>query len=75
MCIYEYKYINIYVYIYIYIYIYGTARDCQRKWRCSYEGSALYDMFFARCICAVTAWWFDNPHQQVVSRNRIPRST
>ena len=26
-------------------------------------------------ICAVAAWWFDNPHQKVVPRSRIPRST
>ena len=26
-------------------------------------------------ICAVAAWWFDNPHQKVVPRSWIPRST
>ena len=26
-------------------------------------------------ICAVAAWWFDNPHQKVIPRSRIPRST
>ena len=28
-----------------------------------------------KCICAVAAWRFDNPHQKVVPRSRIPRST
>ena len=28
-----------------------------------------------KCICAVAAWWFDNPDQKVVPRSRIPRST
>ena len=26
-------------------------------------------------ICAVAAWWFDNPHPKVVPRSQIPRST
>ena len=28
-----------------------------------------------KCICAVAVWCFDNPHQKVVPRSRIPRST
>ena len=31
--------------------------------------------FSAKRICAVAAWWFDSPHQKVVPRSRIPRST
>ena len=31
--------------------------------------------FPTKCICAVAAWWFDNPRQKVVPRSRIPRST
>ena len=31
--------------------------------------------FSTKCIRAVAACWFDNPHQKVVPRNRIPRST
>ena len=34
-----------------------------------------YDMFSTTCICAVAAWWFDNPHRKVFPRSRIPRST
>ena len=32
-------------------------------------------LFPTRCICAVAAWWFDNPRQKVVPRSRIPRNT
>ena len=28
-----------------------------------------------KCVCAVAAGWSDNPHQQVVPRSRIPRTT
>ena len=31
--------------------------------------------FPPKCICAVAAWWFDNPHQKVVPRSQISRST
>ena len=31
--------------------------------------------FSTRCICAVAAWWFNNPHQKVVPGSRIPRGT
>ena len=32
-------------------------------------------LFPTKCIFAVAAWWFDNPHQKAVPRRRIPRST
>ena len=32
-------------------------------------------MFSTKCSCAEAASWFDNPHQKVVPRSRIPRST
>ena len=30
---------------------------------------------FQVSICAVAAWWFGNPHKQVVPRSRIPKFT
>ena len=32
-------------------------------------------LFLTNCICAVAAWWLDNPHQKVVPMSRIPRSS
>ena len=43
----------------------ALARIYQRKGKCSQVGSALYAMFSpTKCICAVTARWFDNPHNK-----------
>ena len=53
----------------------GLLGKGQRKGKCSLEGSALCDVLSTQCICAVAAWWFDDPRQKVVPGSRIPRST
>ena len=47
----------------------------QRKGKCSQEGSALYDSFPLNASVQWQPVFVDNPHQKVVPRSRIPRST
>ena len=70
------------MYMYMQVSLATRASGGQRKGKCSQGGFGTLRYCLnlgesSACqvpICAVAARWFDNPHQQVVPRSRIPRN-